>query len=474
MSNKPIIVWLRNDLRNFDNPALQAAALTEAPILPLYILDDAAAGKWQSGSAARWWLHQALNSLELPLVLRSGDSLRQLSRVIDEVSADSVYWNRRYEPWAIAQDKAVKSALRKRGLTVRSFAAHTLKEPWQVTKGNGEPYKVFTPFSRNWLKLGMPRLPSGKARITEFARSDGLTLDELRLWPADPDWTRGLAQSFTASEKEAEQRLTTFCQDALFSYAKDRDNLAQNSTSCLSAYLSIGILSPHRVCHTAINTATARCGSSEPALPFVRQLIWRDFAYSCLYHFPKMHERPLRHEFNNFSWSNDNAALHAWQRGQTGFPIIDAGMRQLWQTGYLSNRLRMLVGSFLTKDLLVHWHSGAEWFWDRLADADLANNSMGWQWVAGCGIDAAPFFRIFNPTSQGEKFDPGGDYIRRYVPELAKLPPKWIHKPAEAPVEILQNAGLRLGEDYPHPIIDHRHARQAALDGYQQIKAPRQ
>lgn len=473
MSKKLIIVWLRQDLRTADNPALHAAAATGQPVLPLFILDDEAAGRWRLGGAARWFTHQALATLDLPVVLRHGDSATVLDQLIEETGADAVFWNRRYEPLAIAQDKAIKTDLTGRGLDVQSFAGFTLREPWEVQQQGGGAYKVYSPYARMWLKGDALRQPLDRPEIKEFAQADGLDLLELALLPKAPDWSGGLADAYKVSEQAAEDLLTDFREAGLFAYSEGRNLPGENGTSSLSAYLATGVISPHRVYQAAAAAAFGRSGGLEPAMPFIRQLIWRDFAHANLFHFPDLPETSLRKEFERYPWADDAVALKAWQRGSTGFPIVDAGMRQLWQTGYMHNRVRMIAGSFLTKDLLIHWRKGEAWFWDTLVDANLANNAMGWQWVAGSGIDAAPYFRIFNPTTQAEKFDSHGHYVRRFVPELAELPNKWIHRPAEAPPEVLAKAGVKLGKTYPKPMLDHAAARQRALNGYERIKAER-
>lgn len=466
----PVLVWLRQDLRRHDNPALAAAAETGRPVLPVFILDDMAAGPWKLGGASRWWLHQALEALDFPVVLRVGDSASVISELLSESGATAVFWNRRLAPWAIAQDKQIKSTLQGREIEVQSFQALTLREPWEVKQSSGQPYKVYTPYSRAWMQKENPRRPVATPADVTFAKANSAKLGDLNLHPKHPDWSGGLADTFQISEASAEARLRAFIEDGLFAYRDGRNFPADDGTSMLAPYLASGVISPHRIFEAVAGAAYAKKGSLDPSFPFVRQLIWRDFAYSNLFHFNDMTDISLRSEFEGYPWVKDEGSLRAWQRGKTGFPIVDAGMRQLWQTGYMHNRVRMIAGSFLTKDLLIRWQEGARWFWDTLCDADLANNSMGWQWVAGCGIDAAPYFRIFNPTTQGEKFDPKGDYVRRFVPELANLPNAWIHKPHEAPESILAASGVKLGTNYPKPLVDHKAARQRALAGYQEIK----
>ncbi|MFO1036606.1 MAG: deoxyribodipyrimidine photo-lyase [Geminicoccaceae bacterium] len=465
----PVLVWFRNDLRLADNPALAAAAATGAPVLPLFVLDDEAAGPWKPGGASRWWLHHSLTSLAADLgglVLRRGEAAAIVGDLVREHWIGQVFWNRRYEPFAIEQDKAIKAELQARGVEVKSFKASLVHEPWEVAQKGGGPYKVYTPYSRAWFDLP----PDGPA----LPRPDGLTLatgvasDRLEDWallPTRPDWAGGLRESWRPGEAAARERALAFIEDSVASYGSTRNAPGTDGVSRLSPYLHFGEISPRQLLH-----AVQVLGSEKAAFAWVRQLCWRDFAYHTLYHFPQFPDRPLREEFERFPWAERQDQLRAWQRGRTGYPIVDAGMRELWHTGWMHNRVRMITGSFLAKDLLVPWQAGAAWFWDTLVDADLANNSMGWQWVAGCGIDAAPYFRIFNPLLQGEKFDPHGTYVRRWAPELAKLPAEWIHKPHAAPAEVLRAAGVTLDGTYPRPIVDHSIARDRALAAYQSLR----
>ena len=465
MSTAPAIVWLRDDLRLEDNPALVAAVETGRPVLPLYILDDAAAGRWKMGHAARWWLKRSLEALGLPVLRRKGDTARIIDEVIAATSAEAIFWNRRYEPWATALDRSVKAGLRDRGLEARSFAARTLHEPFEIQRDGGAPYKVFTPYFRAWLAKGEPRRPAPRPReITLFEHE--LSSDDLTPSPARGDWERSLAAAWTPGEAAAQARLDAFLDGPVETYGEHRDFPAIDGVSRLSPHLRFGEIGPRQILR-ALSAVPP-----EVAHPFSRQLAWRDFAWHSLHYFPDLPEISLRHEFEALEWLEGEAALERWRLGRTGFPIVDAGMRQLERTGWMHNRVRMIVGSFLTKDLLVHWREGAAWFWDRLVDADLANNSMGWQWVAGSGIDAAPFFRIFNPTTQARKFDPAGRYAREWLPELRDLPDEWIHEPSKAPADVLTDAGLRLGETYPLPIVDHGSARRRALEAYGSIKKP--
>jgi deoxyribodipyrimidine photo-lyase len=470
---QPRLVWFRNDLRLADNPALSEAVAAGGEVVPVYVLDDAAAGPWRLGGAARWWLHHSLASLQaglgglgLALRIRRGDTAEELDRLIAEHAAGAVYWNRRYEPWAITQDKAIKAALEGRGIRARSFNAALGREPWEVGREGGAAYKVFTPFHRAWDALGplAAPLPVPQAVGAEVA-PDREALDALELLPTRPDWAGGLRQSWEPGELAAQADLAAFLEERVAGYGAGRNYPAKPAVSRLSPRLRHGEISVRQAWHGAMAKGGPGTGS------FIRELVWREFSYHLLYHFPQIVDTPLRSEFARFPWADAPDQFRAWTRGRTGYPIVDAGMRELWHTGYMHNRVRMITASFLTKDLFVPWQEGAAWFWDTLCDADLASNSASWQWVAGCGTDAAPYFRIFNPTSQGEKFDPDGAYVRRWVPELARLPDALIHDPANAGADALRAAGVRLGETYPRPIVDHAAARNRALAAFQGLKA---
>jgi deoxyribodipyrimidine photo-lyase len=475
----PVLLWFRRDLRLADNPALVAAAETGRPILAVYVLDDAAPGAWRLGGAARWWLHHSLDALakELrrrqgQLVLRRGPAEREIAELVQTSGARAVYWNRRYEPWAIEQDKAIKSRLKDDGLEVASFNALLGFEPWEIATRSGEPYRVFTPYSRAWFERDPPGRPEQRPQGLKLVGDGigGLALDALELLPTKPDWAGGLREAWTPGEAAAAEAAARFLDEAVAGYARGRDFPAAAGTSRLSPHLHHGEISPRQIYHAArarAETGRLRWSAVEP---FLRQLVWRDFAYHCLFHAPELPDRPIRREFERYPWRDDETALAAWQRGRTGYPIVDGGMRELWTTGWMHNRVRMIVGSFLTKDLLLPWQAGERWFWDTLVDADLANNAMGWQWVAGCGIDAAPYFRIFNPVSQSQKFDPKGRYLRRWVPELAALPDDHLHAPWQAPAATLEAAGIRLGATYPRPLVDHGEARKRALAGWEAIR----
>ena len=480
MGTSPTIVWLRQDLRLSDNPALQAAIARGGPVIPVFILDDDI--DWRPGSASRWWLRHSLTQLQASLAtagsrltLRRGRSADVLDTLIAETGAGAVFWNRLYEPAAIRRDTAIKASLQDRGLEARSFKSALLIEPGDLLTASGAPYRVYTPF---W-KACSARAPFGAPVTAPSAVSAPVTwpssdpMEALRLGPTGPDWSSGLADAWQPGEAGARQRLAEFVRNGLGYYKTRRDRPDIDGTASLSPHLHWGEIGPRQVWHAV----SERLGNGElggregQAEVFLKELVWREFSYHLLFHFPTLPDTPLNARFEGFPWIADQAeALRAWQRGETGYPIVDAGMRQLWQTGWMHNRVRMVVASFLTKHLLVPWQAGAAWFWDTLVDADLASNSASWQWVAGCGADAAPYFRIFNPVLQGQKFDPLGAYVGRWVPELDRLPESLIHCPWQGTPDALARAGVRLGSNYPAPIVDHKTARRRALDAYQQIK----
>lgn len=461
-------------MRLRDNPALSFAAQRGA-VLPVFIWDPGAEGDWAPGSASRVWLHHALLSLAaayrdagLKLVVVSGETVSTLADVMRRSGADTVVWNRTYDPAGIALGAAVKSAIRADGAEARSFAGAVLHEPQSITNRQGQPFKVFTAFWKHCAALPSPvPLPMPPTLTAPSRTPRGMRLDALGLLPA-PRWDKVMMAGWDASLAGAHAELDAFSRGPMADYADGRDRPALRGTSRLAAYLHFGQITPAEVLHL-----TASRHGTQGADAFARQLYWRDFAQHLLYHFPHMPERALNASFDRFPWakaSDTDVLLGAWQRGETGYPLVDAGMRELWSTGYMHNRVRMNVASFLVKHLLIHWRAGQSWFWDTLVDADLANNAMGWQWAAGCGVDAAPYFRIFNPVLQGERFDPGADYIAQWVPELTKLPSKWRLKPHAAPAAVLASTGVRLGQDYPHPVVDHQEARASALAAFATLK----
>ncbi len=444
-------------------------------MLPLYILDDVNSGSSAMGAASRWWLHHSLHSLNTALDnslhTASGDALHILPELVRQSGARAVYWNRCYEPWRIQRDKLLKEKLLALGIEVRSFNASLLWEPWQIVKSDQTPYKMFTPYYRKGcLQAPAPALPvsAPPALHTVTLPNAGLSrIDPLNLLPTVA-WDQGLAETWTAGEAAAQQRLKDFldgCDEGLNGYRAGRNVPDQNNVSRLSPYLHFGEISPRQVWHQAQQQGAAAALEDDLDC-FLSELGWREFSYYLLYHNPDLVKVNIQRKFDRFPWSKNQSHLRAWQQGNTGFPLVDAGMRELWQTGYMHNRVRMVTASFLVKNLMLHWHEGEDWFWDCLVDADLASNSASWQWVAGCGADAAPYFRIFNPVTQSEKFDPRAAYIRRYVPELSALPDRYIHNPGSAPAHILAAAGIRPGEHYPHPIVDLKSTREAALAAF--------
>jgi deoxyribodipyrimidine photo-lyase len=467
----PVIVWFRRDLRIADNPALSEAAFRGRPVLPLYILEDDAPRPL--GRAAQWWLHHSLRALcrdltklGSKLILRRGRAADVLLHLAEESGARSVLWNRRYDRLETGKDCKITSTLVAKGIQVEAFNASLLFEPGAVQNRTGRPFQIFAPFWRCCLSLPDP--PRPRPRPVTIPPARPVTSDCLNDWnllPRAPDWSTGMATTWTPGEDAAAARLADFLDDNLQCYEQRRNHPDLDATSRLSPHLTFGEISPRQVWHAA------RAAGSHPTDGFLRELGWREFCYHSLHHCPDLPYQPQREEFKDFPWIDDKASWQAFITGRTGYPIVDAGMRALWETGWLHNRLRMIVASFLIKDLMMPWQKGEAWFWDTLVDADSANNAGGWQWVAGCGLESAPYFRIFNPVLQGRKFDPHGRYVRRWVPELSALPDNVIHQPWEAPADVLANAGITLGRDYPHPIIDHNAARRRALAAFDQMKA---
>ena len=470
-TDAPVIIWFRNDLRLHDHTALTAAAATGRPVLPLFVLDEDAAGKWAPGGASRWWLHHSLASLGRALeergsrlVLRRGDTVRVLGEVAEETRADTIHTGAPVEPWARKLNESVAEALQ--GVVLHVHRTATLFDLDAIRTQDGGIYGVFTPFSRACRArpvadpLPLPR------RFASPGRPLGERLEDWALLPRKPDWAGGLRETWHPGEDGAHTRLERFL-DRLRHYGERRNLPGEDGTSMLSPHLHWGELSPVQVWHVADRHAGETGEAGREA--FLNELLWREFAAYLLWHHPTLPEKPLRPEFARMPWRRDRRALEAWQSGRTGVPIVDAGMRQLWRLGWMHNRVRMIVGSFLVKHLLVRWQDGEAWFWDTLCDADLASNAASWQWVAGCGADAAPFFRVFNPVLQGHKFDPEGSYVRRFVPELARLDARHIHAPWDAPPILLRSAGVVLGETYPLPIVDLAEGRARALDAFRTI-----
>jgi deoxyribodipyrimidine photo-lyase len=476
-SPTPTLVWFRSDLRLRDNPALVAAARRGGPVVPVFVWSPDEEAPWAPGGASRLWLHLSLAALDdglrargSRLVLRAAPSSgAALDELVGETGAGAVLWNRRYEPACVGRDRAIEERLRGRGIHAASTNAALLREPWEVSTRSGGPFQVFTPFFRAWTEQGTPPPPlPAPARLGAPARwPRSLPLRALALLPT-VDWTQGIRAAWTPGEEGARRQLARFVRGALAGYAQRRDFPGQSAGSRLSPHLHFGEIGPRQIWH-ALEGLGAAGGAGGAA--FRRELAWREFAHHVLHHFPHTTTRPLRPEFARFPWAKAPQHLRAWQRGRTGYPIVDAGMRELWTTGFMHNRVRMIAASFLVKHLLQDWRAGARWFWDTLVDADLANNTLNWQWVAGSGADAAPFFRVFNPVLQGEKFDADGAYVARWVPELARLPAAYIHQPWAAPAAVLAEAGVRLGRDYPEPLVEHGPARARALAAFAEIRA---
>jgi len=464
-----VVHWFRQDLRLSDNPAL-SAAIKAGSLIPIFIWDEDDKDTHALGAASRVWLHHSLHALNQSLSgkLRvfQGDAKTVLQQLCDEAGVQKVYWNRCYEPHAIARDSAIKQALSSSGIQNTSFNGSLLWEPWEITKADGLPYKIFTPFYR-MAHLKGPRRHTLNLLAPSFSNAppsrQAVDIDALALLPK-LKWHETLFQHWQAGESAALQALETFAQGGVDTYSISRDFPAQNTTSRLSPHLHWGEISPQQAWERLQFE-----GDNENIEHFKRELAWREFSYYLIYHNPDIPSKNLKPRFDRFPWRQQTAQLKSWQCGQTGYPIIDAGMRELWQTGHMHNRVRMLVASFLVKNLMIDWRDGAAWFWDCLLDADLASNSASWQWVAGCGSDAAPYFRIFNPVTQGEKFDANGHYTRRFIPELERLPDRYLFRPWEAPTEVLTQAGVCLGDNYPRPMIDLKQSRGEALEAFKRL-----
>jgi deoxyribodipyrimidine photo-lyase len=478
--NKIAIFWLRLDLRLADNPALRAAIRHGGAVIPAFIHGPNEEAPWQPGGASNWWLHHSLSALDKllrergsRLIIRRGPALESLGELAKETGATAVFWNRRYEPAVIARDAEVMASLRANGLKAESLNGGLLREPWAIKNKSGRPFQVFTPFWKHCLGLDDPAEPLPAPIKIQPPENwpASFALRELSLL-SKIDWAAGMRSAWQPGEASAMKKLKRFFNRIFEDYSDFRNRPDLTGTSRLSPHLHFGEISPRQVWH-AVAALAAKHRSLKRQWrnsQFLAEIGWREFAHHLLYHFPWTPDEPLRRDFEKFPWRTNQELLRSWRKGLTGYPIVDAGMRELWTTGWMHNRVRMIVASFLVKDLLLPWQSGARWFWDTLVDADLAQNTLGWQWTAGCGADAAPYFRVFNPTSQGEKFDPKGDYVRRWCPELAKLPAEYIHKPHAAPSEILRAAGVELGRNYPKPIVDHAKAREVALAAFARVK----
>ncbi len=470
MTNKITIFWFRQDLRLSDNPGLFEAA-KNGLVLPIYILDDEIANAGKMGGASKWWLYNSLKSLDRSLDNKlnfyMGDSKIILKNLINENDIGAVYWNRCYEPWRIKADTEIKKTLE---VECKSFNGSLLWEPWKILKSDKSFYKVYTPFYRNGcLRASKPREILPKPQKLSLLKVSSQKLDEFKLLP-DKNWYKKMENYWDVGEVSAQKKFQEFLENDLLNYKDGRNYPAKKNTSKLSPHLHFGEISPNQVWYGAQAKKAIDYSYSKDVDQFLSEICWREFSYYLLYHFPQLPQKNFQSSFDQFPWKNDKNFIKAWQKGKTGFPIIDAGMRELWQTGYMHNRVRMIVGSFLVKNLLVHWHYGQEWFWDCLVDADLANNSASWQWVAGSGVDAAPYFRIFNPITQGEKFDPEGEYTRHFIPELKHLSREFLFQPWEADERILKSAGITLGKTYPMPIVNLKASREESLKAYHGLK----
>ena len=470
MTKKISIHWFRQDLRLSDNPALTKAAEHEA-VLPIYILDDENAGNHVMGGASRWWLHHSLEALNLSLggtlSVYQGNPQVVLDNILTCFDVEAVYWNRCYEPWRMHRDALIKVNLKTRGIEAHTFSGSLLWEPWTIKKDVGTPYKVFTPFYRKGcLNSVEPRSPLSTPENANYVGDlDHSGIDALGLLPKKIPWDKKLEPHWDIGEEGARKRFEAFADEGLSFYKEGRNLPAKSYVSRLSPYLHFGEISPNQLWH-----AVRSIGDDKDIEHFCSELGWREFSYSQLYHNPELPRKNLQSKFDSFPWVENADHLHAWQTGKTGIPMVDAGMRELWQTGYMHNRVRMIVGSFLVKNLLLHWNHGERWFWETLIDADLANNSASWQWIAGCGADAAPYFRIFNPVTQGQKFDPDGKYVRQYIPEIASLPNKYLFNPWEAPELVLRESCIKMGSTYPYPVVDLKQSRESALEAFQSLK----
>lgn len=474
MSSSPVILWFRKDLRLDDNSALHAAVEAGGPVIPIYIREPEHLNIGPLGAAQTWWLHHSLRALRASLkslgsdlLFVSGRAEEVLTGLAENTGARTIFVNYAYERTAF--DREIAIDLKSRGIAIRAFAGQLLHEPKSIRTGSGNAFKVFTPFWNAMQKSGEPPEPIDPP--SKLHAPDGFplseNLDDWNLTPTRPNWAAEFSDYWTPGEAGAQEKLADFIERDLSGYKSGRDRPGVDATSRLSPHLAFGEISPARIWHATSGLPRA---ASEDVTHFRRELAWRDFCYNLLIEFPQLDEKNWDAAFDAFEWHADKTGFRAWTKGMTGYPIVDAGMRQLWRTGYMHNRVRMIAASFLVKDLLIDWRKGEKWFRDTLVDADPANNPASWQWVAGSGADASPFFRIFNPVLQGEKFDPDGDYVRAFVPELASLDRKYIHKPFSAPNSILQNAGVELGVTYPAPIVDHAFARDRALTGYRKTR----
>lgn len=463
-----IIVWHYRDLRLEDHPALTEASKKDQAIISLYIHDPEAERPWQSTGASDWWLHHSLDDLQKryrqmgsDLILRQGSAQRVFQEILQEISVKEVYWTERFQPAIRQRDAEIKAWLESQGVSVSICEGNYLISPSALLNQSGNPYVVYTPFWKAVDKDPSFGVPLPIPPLKRAPKIASLPLEAFQCLPTIP-WDREMREVWRPGRAGAEALLKKFFANRVSDYGVLRDFPGEEGTSRLSPHLAFGEISPREI--------WTRCQGHPKAEPYLKQLVWREFANYFLYYVPSSSDTSWRREFESFPWQHQSPHLKSWKKGVTGYPIVDAGMRQLWRTGWMHNRVRMIVASFLIKDLMVHWVEGARWFWETLVDFDLANNTLGWQWTAGSGPDAAPYFRIFNPVLQGEKFDPQGDYVKKYVPELSHVPARWIHRPWEAPPSILKDAGVILGKTYPQPVVAHDAARKKALEAYHALK----
>jgi deoxyribodipyrimidine photo-lyase len=466
------ICWFRNDLRLRDQTALKAAAQGADRLVCLYIWDPKADGDWAPGPVQRAWLAASLEALRdaleekgQKLILRSGATAKVLKEIAEAVGAQKIYVQHRIEPAAVELEAQVAKALKAAGIELVVTPGDLLFPPDEVQSKKGGKIKVFTPFWKACCALSQPAKPTMTPQLPPPAKCASEKLSDLELID-DPQMAKTLRQHWPAGEAGAQKRWKWFLAGPIDHYEKGRDLPGEDGTSKISPWLHFGEISPRQMWHDIRSQGHLTKGAET----YLRELGWREFSQHMLVHFPFTPDDPLRPEFAHFPWRRNQKWLELWKEGMTGYPLVDAGMRQLLETGWMHNRVRMNVASFLVKHLRLPWQWGERWFWERLVDADLGNNTMGWQWSAGCGADAAPYFRIFNPILQGLKFDPKGEYVRQWVPELADLPDEWIHRPWEAPEEVLRAAGVTLGKDYPRPVVEHEKARDEALEAFSSLR----
>jgi deoxyribodipyrimidine photo-lyase len=472
MTKEVSIVWFRQDLRLSDNPAL-SEALAHGKIFPIYIFDDCAPAPFKIGEASKIWLHHSLNNLNKALNgklnIYVGKANKIIESLIEQQEIENIYRNSCYEPWHIEQENSIQYLCKKKNINYKSFNSNYLWGPKQILKNDENYYKVFTAYKKKSHQQNPRKAIKKPTKINAIKDSKNkLSIADLKLIPSDKKWHKNIVALWDIGELAAHNKLSGFIETKLSGYKNSRDYPIKNQTSLLSPHLHFGEISPAQIWEAANNFGHLHANDSDIE-HFLSEVIWREFSCYLMYHFPSLHKDNFNNKFNKFPWKNNLKYLKAWQTGNTGYPIVDAGMRELWQTGYMHNRVRMVVASFLVKNLNIHWHKGRDWFWDCLVDADLANNSASWQWVAGCGVDAAPYFRIFNPITQGEKFDKNGDYTRKFVPELKNIPDKYLFKPWTASEEILKSSGIILGKDYPYPIVDLATTRNQALEAYKSL-----